>query len=177
VIEIACLILGVILDQPWFFVIMGSMLVPIMIASGLLYRNWPTCIRVDESTSQASPLVRFDQCGLLPGDLRSTIRAGVCPLLPDGVIIVYDGGVLTPAEVKEIVLANGELAGYEFVTADEAAGLVTPLVARQITACLEACEAGTVAALENGRPVALHRLLPGRDCRGSRRRTDRPFRP
>jgi hypothetical protein len=49
VIEIACLILGVILDQPWFFVIMGSMLVPIMICAGLLYRNWPTGIRIDES--------------------------------------------------------------------------------------------------------------------------------
>jgi len=91
-------------------------------------------------------------------------------LLPDGVIIVYDGGVLTPAGVKEIVLADGELAGYEFVTADEAAGRVTPLVARRITACLQACEAGTVAALENGSPVALHRLLPGSDCRGPRRR-------
>jgi hypothetical protein len=48
-IEIACLILGVLLNQPWFFVIMGSMLVPIMICSGLLYRNWPTGILVDES--------------------------------------------------------------------------------------------------------------------------------
>jgi 8-oxo-dGTP diphosphatase len=75
-------------------------------------------------------------------------------LLPDGVIIVYDGGVLSPAEVKQIVLADGELAGFEFVTADEAAGLVTPLVARRIVACLEACEAGTVAALENGSPIA-----------------------
>jgi hypothetical protein len=49
VIEIACLILGVTLDQPWFFVIIGSMLVPIMICAALLYRNWPTGIRVDES--------------------------------------------------------------------------------------------------------------------------------
>ena len=49
VIEIACLILGVTLDQPWFFVIAGSMLVPFMICSGLLYRNWPTGIRIDES--------------------------------------------------------------------------------------------------------------------------------
>jgi hypothetical protein len=49
VIEIACLILGVMLDQSWFFVIMGSMLVPIMIGAGLLYRNWPTGIRIDES--------------------------------------------------------------------------------------------------------------------------------
>jgi hypothetical protein len=48
-IEIACLTLGVILDQPWFFVIAGSMFVPIMIASGLLYRNWPTGVLIDES--------------------------------------------------------------------------------------------------------------------------------
>ena len=58
-------------------------------------------------------------------------------LLPDGVIIVYDGGVLSPAEVKEIVFADGELAGFEFVTADEAAGRVTPLLARRIAACLQ----------------------------------------
>jgi hypothetical protein len=49
VIEIVCLILGVTLHQPWFFVIMGWMLVPVMISAGLLYRNWPTGVRVDES--------------------------------------------------------------------------------------------------------------------------------
>jgi ADP-ribose pyrophosphatase YjhB (NUDIX family) len=74
-------------------------------------------------------------------------------LLPDGVIIVYDGGVLSPGEVKEISLADGELAGFEFVTADGAAERVTPLLARRIAACLQACAAGTVATLENGRPV------------------------
>jgi 8-oxo-dGTP diphosphatase len=74
-------------------------------------------------------------------------------LLPDGLIIVYDGGVLSPAEVKGIALVDGELAGFEFVIAAEAAGRVTPLLARRITACLEACEAGTVATLENGSPV------------------------
>ena len=73
-------------------------------------------------------------------------------LLPDGVIIVYDGGVLTPAQVKEIVLADRELAGYEFVTADEAAGRVTPLVARRIAACLQACEAGTVRGAGERQP-------------------------
>jgi 8-oxo-dGTP pyrophosphatase MutT (NUDIX family) len=74
-------------------------------------------------------------------------------LLPDGVVIVYDGGVLSPEEVKEIVLVDGELSGFEFVSADEAAERVTPLLARRITACLEACAAGTVATLENGSPV------------------------
>jgi len=48
-IEIVCLTLSVTLKQPWFFVITGSMLVPIMICAGLLYRNWPTGIRIDES--------------------------------------------------------------------------------------------------------------------------------
>ncbi|MBO0803939.1 MAG: NUDIX hydrolase [Nocardiopsaceae bacterium] len=75
-------------------------------------------------------------------------------LLPDGVVIVYDGGVLSPEDVEGIVLVDGELSGFEFVTADEAAGRVTPLLARRITACLEACEAGTVATLEDGGPAA-----------------------
>lgn len=75
-------------------------------------------------------------------------------LLPDGMIIVYDGGVLDAEETKEIVLADGELVGFEFVTPGEAAARVTPLLARRITACLEACEWGSVAELENGSPVA-----------------------
>ncbi len=47
--EIACLVLGVVLRQPWFFVIMGWLVVPIMIWTSLLYRNWPTGIRFDRS--------------------------------------------------------------------------------------------------------------------------------
>jgi 8-oxo-dGTP diphosphatase len=74
-------------------------------------------------------------------------------LLPDGVIVVFDGGILSPGEVKEIVLADGELAGFEFVTADEATARVTPLLACRIAACLAAVDAGTVATLENGSPV------------------------
>jgi len=47
--EIICLILGVLLRQPWFFVIMGWLLVPITIWASLLYRNWATGIRFDGS--------------------------------------------------------------------------------------------------------------------------------
>jgi 8-oxo-dGTP pyrophosphatase MutT (NUDIX family) len=79
-------------------------------------------------------------------------RDGV--IVPDGVIIVYDGGTLTEAEAKEVVVADGELAGFAFVSCDEIAGRVTPLVARRITACLDALAASTVAALENGSPAA-----------------------
>jgi ADP-ribose pyrophosphatase YjhB (NUDIX family) len=79
-------------------------------------------------------------------------RDGV--IVPDGVIIVYDGGILADAEAKEIVVADGELAGFAFVPCDEVSGRVTPLVARRIGACLDAVAAGAVAALENGSPVA-----------------------
>ena len=72
------------------------------------------------------------------------------PELPEGVIILYDGGVLTAEEIGGIALAEGELAGFSFVHPDEVPSLVTPRLARRITACLDALEAGTVAALENG---------------------------
>ena len=74
-------------------------------------------------------------------------------MLPDGLNIVYNGGVLSSAEIEEIVLVDGELAAFEFVTGDEVAARVTPLLARRIAACLQACEAGTVAELENGSQV------------------------
>ncbi len=37
------------------------------------------------------------------------------PERPEGLIVVYDGGVLAPGEVAAITLPDGELAGYEFV--------------------------------------------------------------
>lgn len=46
---IICLILGVVTGQPWFFVILAVLLVPAMIWTTLLYRNWPTGIRFDGS--------------------------------------------------------------------------------------------------------------------------------
>jgi 8-oxo-dGTP diphosphatase len=75
------------------------------------------------------------------------------PERPEGLIVVYDGGILTDEEVSQIVLGDGELAGIRFVVPDEVGAPVTPLLARRIAACVEAAEAGTVAALENGSPT------------------------
>jgi hypothetical protein len=47
--EAACLAAGLAARQPWFFVIMAGLLIFVMISAGLLYRNWPTGIRIDES--------------------------------------------------------------------------------------------------------------------------------
>jgi 8-oxo-dGTP diphosphatase len=75
------------------------------------------------------------------------------PERPEGLIVVYDGGVLSAEEISAIAVPGDELAGFAFVPKDEVPALVTPLLARRIAACLAAADAGTVAALENGSPA------------------------
>jgi 8-oxo-dGTP diphosphatase len=67
--------------------------------------------------------------------------------------VVYDGGVLATKDIKAIVVQDGELGGFAFVRPDKVAGRVTPLVARRISACLEALAAETVASREGGSPA------------------------
>jgi 8-oxo-dGTP pyrophosphatase MutT (NUDIX family) len=74
------------------------------------------------------------------------------PGRPEGLIMVYDGGVLATEDIEAITVPDGEIAGFAFVRPDQVAGQVNPLVARRITACLDALAAGTVVSLENGSP-------------------------
>jgi hypothetical protein len=71
-----------------------------------------------------------------------------------GLIVVCDAGVLAEADAKEMVLADGELAGFAFVAPDAIAAPVTPALAPRVASCLDAVAAHTVAALENGSPGA-----------------------
>lgn len=75
------------------------------------------------------------------------------PERPEGLIVVYDGGVLAPDDIGTIAVPEGELAGYAFVRPDQVPARVAPLVARRIFACLEALAAGTAASLEGGSPA------------------------
>jgi 8-oxo-dGTP diphosphatase len=74
------------------------------------------------------------------------------PERPEGLIVVYDGGVLSPAEIATITVPPSELAGFAFVPPSEVAAQVTPLVGRRIAACLEAAAGGLVMSLEGGCP-------------------------
>ena len=47
--EAVCFTLGLAANLPWFFVLMGPLFLFVLISVGLLYRNWPTGIRVDDS--------------------------------------------------------------------------------------------------------------------------------
>jgi len=88
-----------------------------------------------------------------PGRVLAVDWVASRPERPEGLIVVYDGGVLSEAEIKDIVLADGELGGFAFVDGHEVAGLVTPLLARRVASCLDAVASMTAAALENGSPV------------------------
>ncbi len=72
------------------------------------------------------------------------------PRRPEGLVVVYDGGMLRTAEIDAITLPEDELAGFAFVAAEEVAARTTPLVGRRIAASLEAKAAGTVVSLEDG---------------------------
>jgi 8-oxo-dGTP diphosphatase len=72
------------------------------------------------------------------------------PDYPEGVVVIYDGGVLTAAERAGIRVPEEELDGFAFVPPGEVAERVEPIVGRRIHACLSALQTGRVAALDNG---------------------------
>ena len=112
-------------------------------------------VEAEESPNAACRREVAEELGLdrPPGRVLAVDWVPSRPERPEGLIVVYDGGVLPAAEAKEIVLADGELAGFAFVARDDVAGLVTPLLARRVASCLDAVEAGAVASLENGSPA------------------------
>jgi 8-oxo-dGTP diphosphatase len=111
-------------------------------------------VEAEESPHAACRREVAEELGLdrAPGRVLAVDWVPSRPERPEGLIVVYDGGVLSVAEAGKIVLTDGELAESAFVAPDEVPALVTPLLARRIAACLEAVESGRVATLENGSP-------------------------
>jgi 8-oxo-dGTP diphosphatase len=72
----------------------------------------------------------------------------------EGLMLVYDGGILTPTDIKAIRLPADELASYALVSPDRVSELAGALLARRIAACLDAAATGTAISLEDGRTVA-----------------------
>ena len=112
-------------------------------------------VEAEESPHAACRREVAEELGLdrAPGRVLAVDWVPSRPERPEGLIIVYDGGVLSAAEVGQIVLADGELAEFAFIAPGAVPALVTPLLSRRIAACLEAADSGTVAALENGSPA------------------------
>jgi ADP-ribose pyrophosphatase YjhB (NUDIX family) len=113
-------------------------------------------VEAEESPHAACRRELAEELGLdrPPGRVLAVDWVPSRPERPEGLIVVYDGGVLSRAETSTIVVADGELLGFMFAPRAELAGLLTPLLARRVGACLDAAETGAVAALENGSPIA-----------------------
>jgi 8-oxo-dGTP pyrophosphatase MutT (NUDIX family) len=75
------------------------------------------------------------------------------PDYPEGLVVIYDGGVLSPGDIAAITIPADELDGFAFVPPGQVAARVRPIVARRIGACLNALGTGEVAALDDGRPA------------------------
>ena len=112
-------------------------------------------VEAEESPHAACRREVAEELGLdrPPGPVLAVDWVPSRPERPEGLIVVYDGGVLSEGEINEIVLADGELTEFAFVGRDKVSALVTPLLARRVASCLEALTTRTVAALENGSPA------------------------
>ena len=70
-----------------------------------------------------------------------------------GLRLLFDGGLLTTAAARDLLLPGAELRGWRFVTEDEAAGLLPPVRMDRLRWALRARERGTTLNLEAGTPV------------------------
>ncbi|MGH3789175.1 MAG: NUDIX domain-containing protein [Pseudonocardiaceae bacterium] len=72
---------------------------------------------------------------------------------PEGVVFVFDGGVLDEKEVVGMVFPDGEILSAAFYTLAEAHRRVKPLLADRLAVALEAAEQGVTALCEQGHRI------------------------
>ncbi|WP_280385339.1 NUDIX hydrolase [Nocardia wallacei] len=70
---------------------------------------------------------------------------------PEGVVFVFDGGVITDADLRGIVLARTELRSAGLYTLPQVRGKVKPLLFDRLVAALDAASSGETAICEQGR--------------------------
>lgn len=73
---------------------------------------------------------------------------------PEGVVFVFDGGVLTDTDVAGMALRPREIRSAGFYTLEEAAARVKPLLADRLAAALDAVRDGVTVLCEQGRRIA-----------------------
>jgi ADP-ribose pyrophosphatase YjhB (NUDIX family) len=73
---------------------------------------------------------------------------------PEGVVFVFDGGVLDRSDLAGMVLGNGEIRSVGFYTLEQVRDRVKPLLADRLAVAVEAVEQGITALCEQGRRIA-----------------------
>ncbi len=73
---------------------------------------------------------------------------------PEGVVFVFDGGVLDETDLVGKVFTDGEILSASFHSLDEARNKVKPLLADRLAAALHAADHGAIALCEQGQRIA-----------------------
>lgn len=107
----------------------------------------------DESPLQTCVREVREELGIDPpiGDLLVVDWVPRHGVWPDGIMFVFDGGVLASDQLGRIRLQPDELASTKFLTMDEITPHVRPSMARRLRACLDALAAGRPLYLDFGR--------------------------
>ncbi|MCU7726234.1 NUDIX hydrolase [Actinoplanes sp. KI2] len=91
---------------------------------------------------------------LRPGRLLVVDWVPPRPDRTEGLMMVFDGGVLTRSQAERIRLPADELRAWAWCTEQEAGERLSRLLARRVAAAVRARADGVVAYLENGFFVA-----------------------
>ncbi|WP_439659523.1 NUDIX domain-containing protein [Lentzea sp. HUAS TT2] len=121
--------------------------------------NWEIpggAVDADESPWAAATRELTEELGWERPLGRLLVVDYVCPQdsRPEGVIFVFDGGVLDETDLVSLVFPDGEILSARLHTMDEARGKVKPLLADRLVVALEAANQGTTALCEQGQRVA-----------------------
>jgi 8-oxo-dGTP pyrophosphatase MutT (NUDIX family) len=106
---------------------------------------WRTATReVREELGIDHPLGELLVVDYMPADER----------MPEGVAFIFDGGLVTDAEVAALVLTDPEILSAGLHSLTELAEKVKPTLARRLGVALQAAVGGTLALCEDGKRVA-----------------------
>ncbi|TCO19075.1 ADP-ribose pyrophosphatase YjhB (NUDIX family) [Kribbella steppae] len=108
----------------------------------------------DESPRLAAQREVREEIGLIvePGVLLAVDWLSRSGDFTEIVALLFDGGVLAPADIDRIVIEPTEVSSFRFVTPDEAERLLDADQFARVTAGLEARRSAATAYLENGFP-------------------------
>ncbi len=112
-------------------------------------------VEQDESPYAAARREVGEELGLdrAPGRLLALDWVSPSPERTEGITVVYDGGLITPAQAAGIRLPAEELSDWAFVAARRLAGFLETRLARRVAAALAARDEGRAVYLQDGHPV------------------------
>ncbi|WP_436532015.1 NUDIX domain-containing protein [Actinoplanes sp. HUAS TT8] len=112
-------------------------------------------VEADESPHAAVTRELAEELGLAvrPGRLLVVDWVPPRPDRTEGLMLVFDGGTLTPDQAGQIRVPADELRGWAWCTEREAAERLPALLNRRITAALRARAGNAIAYLEDGHAV------------------------